>query len=1176
MSRRIKGITIEINGDTTGLDKALSSVEKNARKAQSELNDINKLLKLDPNNTELVAQKMQVLGDAVNATETKLLSLRQAQQQVQQQFDRGEIGADQYRAFMREITDTEESLKRYKGQIQSVQTEQDNLGKATKQMQRFFDATGKSVDDFADVLGADLVRAIKEGRATSSQLENAFDRMGQSALGTNADLERLRASLRTLDNGGSLDDVRRDLQDIEEEANRAEQSVDKLSDALSALGGIAVGIGIGEVIEGALEASDLDAKIDVTFDVPEESKQAVRNALAEVKKYGIDGEEALEGIRRQWALNKNASDQMNASIVEGASAIVKSYSRLDFVELIQEVNEIAGELKVTDDEALNLVNSLLKIGFPDEQIDVIAEYGGQLQRAGFELREIEGLIASAVFVDGFNIDNLLDGLKEARIKASEFGLGLSESFKTTLRSVTGTVKGASEEQLKAMQEGFTKQENALSKSIANKEKQLSKSHSQQQKALDKSLRNESKALEKSLNAQSKALEKAHNQKLKLLDAEYMAKLKIIDEERYNAIKAIEDEIKALEGLTDAEDKASQAKEDAEKRASLLSDVENAKTRKNKQLAIEELAKFDEELRIKAIRDQRKEQIEVLNDEKDQIGDAFDVRKDALKDEYDLKKDQLKEISDAEKEALSEQQTLQREALQERHNLQKEMLQDRLSAEAEAVREAHANELDSFRKMNAQKLELAKNPPDSAQFKAVEEQLEAWGQAIAKGGKEGSQAFRDMIAWFDSLEDGALKNAIGVELLGTKYEDQGEKIIETIMNSKDAMDELEKSATKVSDSTDRMNDGNAMVSVAQAFEKMKVALEPLLFVIAKVIDVVATLMGKFPILSSIIVGLLGVLAMLASALAFLPLLIGTVTTVFATIGPAITFVSGLLATLGGVIIPALGAALAFILSPIGLVIAGIVALIGVTALIIKFWDPIKGFFSDLWTGIVDIFKWAIDFIKDNWQLLLAIVTGPLGLIVLAISKFGGQIKSSFSKMWSSVVGIFKSTGQLLGNATKSMFDFVMRPINALRDGIINAFQSIKSILPSIWGGIVNIIKSPLNFVIKMLNSFIGGLNRIKVPDWIPGVGGRGISIPEIPMLAKGTNYFKGGMAIVGEQGPELLEIPTGSKVHPNDKTMDLLGNGINIEVGQLVVREEADVTKIARQLYSMYDKERRGR
>lgn len=122
MADRIKGITIEIGGDATGLSKALSGVNKEIRDTQSQLKDINRLLKLDPQNVVLLTQKQQALSKAIEDTERKLKALEAAEKQVQQQFAEGKISQEQYNALEREIEETRislESLKKTEKEVQS-------------------------------------------------------------------------------------------------------------------------------------------------------------------------------------------------------------------------------------------------------------------------------------------------------------------------------------------------------------------------------------------------------------------------------------------------------------------------------------------------------------------------------------------------------------------------------------------------------------------------------------------------------------------------------------------------------------------------------------------------------------------------------------------------------------------------------------------------------------------------------------------------------------------------------------------------------------------------------------------------------------------------------------------------------------------------------------------------
>lgn len=114
MANNIKGITIQIGGDTTGLDKALKGVNSQAKSAQNELKEVNKALKLDPGNTELLEQKQRALADAVAATSEKLDILKEAQKQAADQLTRGEIGQAQYDALTREIVKTEAELQKAK------------------------------------------------------------------------------------------------------------------------------------------------------------------------------------------------------------------------------------------------------------------------------------------------------------------------------------------------------------------------------------------------------------------------------------------------------------------------------------------------------------------------------------------------------------------------------------------------------------------------------------------------------------------------------------------------------------------------------------------------------------------------------------------------------------------------------------------------------------------------------------------------------------------------------------------------------------------------------------------------------------------------------------------------------------------------------------------------------
>lgn len=128
MAETIKGINILIGSDTTGLSKALSDVNKNARDIQSELKQVEKLLKLDPTNTDLLAQKQKLLTEAIANSGEKLNRLKAAQEQVNDQFKKGDITEGQYRAFQREVVAAEQELKRFESRIAETKKTANDLG----------------------------------------------------------------------------------------------------------------------------------------------------------------------------------------------------------------------------------------------------------------------------------------------------------------------------------------------------------------------------------------------------------------------------------------------------------------------------------------------------------------------------------------------------------------------------------------------------------------------------------------------------------------------------------------------------------------------------------------------------------------------------------------------------------------------------------------------------------------------------------------------------------------------------------------------------------------------------------------------------------------------------------------------------------------------------------------
>ncbi len=148
MANRIKGITVEIGGDTTKLSKALEGVNKNIRSTQSQLKDVEKLLKLDPTNTELLSQKQRLLADAVSSTSDKLETLKKASEEAAKTKDNYDAWKAKYDPLKQKITETETKLADLKEQ---AKTADEQLAKGEISQEKY-DALQREIKETTDEL----------------------------------------------------------------------------------------------------------------------------------------------------------------------------------------------------------------------------------------------------------------------------------------------------------------------------------------------------------------------------------------------------------------------------------------------------------------------------------------------------------------------------------------------------------------------------------------------------------------------------------------------------------------------------------------------------------------------------------------------------------------------------------------------------------------------------------------------------------------------------------------------------------------------------------------------------------------------------------------------------------------------------------------------------------------
>lgn len=248
----IRGITIKIGGDTTGLDKALKETNKKSRELESELKAVDKALKLDPNNVTLVKQKQDLLKDSIKETKSKLDVLKEAQSQVTAQYKKGEIDAGQYRAFQRELETTKSKLSSLKDEKKNVNA----IGTAFKKAKDKVEPVIKKVEKVGSAIGGAASKAVKFtatlGKIDTAMIGKAADGfkkytqtigVGLAAVTTalaanvetsrewNSDMTKLKTNAET--SGNNFDFMKSKMQDLVAITGESDSSIEALSNLMA-------------------------------------------------------------------------------------------------------------------------------------------------------------------------------------------------------------------------------------------------------------------------------------------------------------------------------------------------------------------------------------------------------------------------------------------------------------------------------------------------------------------------------------------------------------------------------------------------------------------------------------------------------------------------------------------------------------------------------------------------------------------------------------------------------------------------------------------------------------------------------------------------------------------------------------------------------------------------------
>lgn len=314
---RVKGLTIEINGSTTGLDKALGKMNSTIGNSQAKLRDLDKLLKLDPKNTELLEQKQRALKDAIGATKDKLETLKKAQEEAKQQLADGKIGQDQYDALTREIIDCEQALKKLNDEAKNIPAAwQANLA-----------AAGEKVKEVGDKIKDVGGKVTEAGKAITTHVTAPIVAAGGASVAAWKEVDEAMDTVvkKTGAGGEALEDMQQRVKNI------AETIPTDFQTAADAVGEVNTRFGLtGDSLEdlsaqfiefAKLNETDVSSSIDkvqsamAAWNIPAEDAGKV---LDTINKAGQDTGISVDRLTDLMKTNKTALDEAGLSFSDSA------------------------------------------------------------------------------------------------------------------------------------------------------------------------------------------------------------------------------------------------------------------------------------------------------------------------------------------------------------------------------------------------------------------------------------------------------------------------------------------------------------------------------------------------------------------------------------------------------------------------------------------------------------------------------------------------------------------------------------------------------------------------------------------------------------------------------------------------------------------------------------------
>lgn len=482
MAGNIKGIKIEIGGDTQPLQNALKKVNSASIEAAKELKSIDKALKFDTGNVTLLAQKQEILQKQVSTTKEKLETLRQAQAQVEAQFKSGDIGADQYRAFQREVVQTENILKGYENKLENVNKALDGNGNATKSNREQL----KELQNEQQRLASEGDKVVSSFKLQESQMgSNASeaDKLALAEQKIGKQSEIVAQQIENLEKQLAL--AKQEYGENSTEVNKLETQLNESKAAFSGLANEMENLGeSGKKASSGLEETNNLLKADLLMQFSEK--------LSEISQKLVDfGKNALEAFREidegmDTIVTKTGAGGKALEEMQDIAKGIATEMPTDFNHIGNAVGEVNTQFKLTGDALKTTSEDMIKFAEINgtDVTNATIQSKQAMEAYGLSIDDLTEILDNVTYVSqdtGVSVDELMkkaiDGAPQIKMLGLEFGDAVTligqfeQNGVDSSAALAGLTKAAGvyTKQGKTMKEGLNETINSIKNSKSETE-----------------------------------------------------------------------------------------------------------------------------------------------------------------------------------------------------------------------------------------------------------------------------------------------------------------------------------------------------------------------------------------------------------------------------------------------------------------------------------------------------------------------------------------------------------------------------------------------------------------------------------------------------------------------------------------------------------------------------------